>query len=840
MGRAVHPHIITDDSALGGSVIERSLRFNDDDSPWLERAVTQTSNRRTFTISAWIKRSSFGFFNIFGQTDTSGSNMFYMTFDSSHQLYIIDYAYPTNNYHFITNRKFRDTSAWYHIVLAVDTTQATNTNRSKLYVNGVQETSFSTANYPSQNLDTWVNHTTYPVRIGRFGWGHTTYFDGYMTEYNFIDGQQLDPTHFGYTESQTELWRPKRYEGTYGTNGFHLEFKDNSSTTTLGKDTSGDGNDFTANNFSVSAGAGNDSVEDTPTNNWCVWNQLSDVSDITLSEGNLKAVSGADSWPAIFGTHGVSSGKWYYEAIGADNTRWGLGWSIEDFKSGTSNTFSVGHFAYSQDPLTLYQDGSGVAINGTPTFTTGNVLQIAIDIDNGKTWFGINNTWVNASNGSAGNPAAGTNHTITFSEKGQKHYPKMINNLGNVSVNFGQQGFTYTPPDGFQALSSANLPIHSPSVLRPQRHFGTLLYTATGNAMSVTGLEFKPDLIWQKRRDSTGGSHFHYLFDSVRGGRKGLQSNTTGAEFTGPDPNMTFTNNGFDMIASTGGQANASGGTYVAWCWKAGGSSSTFNIDGTGYANATAAGLDGGTANPTGASVNTKAGFSIISYTATNNQNVSYSHGLNQAPEIIITKDRDNTRDWGVYYSVVGTNTNWAQLNSSNAQGSNNSGITPVGGFSGSYMTLHQDYFAPSYNAFANGGNDGNDKMIAYMWHSVPGYSKFGSYTGNGNADGTYVHLGFRPVFLITKNASNAYDWMMFDVKRSPFNDINDYLFPNSSSSEGTGSTTINVDFLSNGFKWRGSSSGNNYINKSGDTFIYMAFAEQPGITPYDTQTNAR
>jgi len=179
-------------------------------------------------------------------------------------------------------------------------------------------------------------------------------------------------------------------------------------------------------------------------------------------------------------------------------------------------------------------------------------------------------------------------------------------------------------------------------------------------------------------------------------------------------------------------------------------------------------------------------------------------------------------------------------LNSSNAQGSNNSGITPVGGFSGSYMTLHQDYFAPSYNAFANGGNDGNDKMIAYMWHSVPGYSKFGSYTGNGNADGTYVHLGFRPVFLITKNASNAYDWMMFDVKRSPFNDINDYLFPNSSSSEGTGSTTINVDFLSNGFKWRGSSSGNNYINKSGDTFIYMAFAEQPGITPYDTQTNAR
>ena len=146
----------------------------------------------------------------------------------------------------------------------------------------------------------------------------------------------------------------------------------------------------------MSAGIGDDSMIDTPTNNWCVWNQVSDVSDITLSEGNLKAVSGADSWPAIFGTHGASSGKWYYEAVGADNTRWGLGWSTEDFKTGTSNTFSVGHFAYSQDPLTFYQDGSNVAINGTPAFTTGNVLQIAIDIDAGKTWFGINNTWVNA------------------------------------------------------------------------------------------------------------------------------------------------------------------------------------------------------------------------------------------------------------------------------------------------------------------------------------------------------------------------------------------------------------------------------------------------------------
>ena len=198
-------------SGASGYEVERSLRFNDDDSPWLERTVTQTSNRRTFTISAWVKRSKLGIFPaIFGQTDTSGSYMFYMVFDTNDQIYIIDYDYPSNNYHFITNRRFRDLSAWYHIVLAVDTTQATNTNRSKLYVNGVQETSFGTANYPAQNLQTFVNHTTYPVRIGRHGWGHTQYMDGYMAEYNFIDGLQLTPSSFGETDAITGQWNPKK------------------------------------------------------------------------------------------------------------------------------------------------------------------------------------------------------------------------------------------------------------------------------------------------------------------------------------------------------------------------------------------------------------------------------------------------------------------------------------------------------------------------------------------------------------------------------------------------------------------------------------------------------
>ena len=494
-------HTITPDSALGGTQIQRSLRIfqgtsNVSSGSFYYRTFAN-GNKRTFTISVWFKKcglvgnigdDSYTIISCGGGGTGSYAGRFGFDSYSSDQLqFVINNPAPTNHARARSTRRFRD-NAWYHAVLAYDSTQATETDRMKMYINGELET-FDSPTYPSQNYEGYFNNNVVHRVGATSSWSTGAdlgQFNGYLAEFHFIDGTTYDASYFGFTEQQTGIWRPKIVTGlSYGTNGFYLDFKDNTSTTTLGLDKGGQSNNFTPHDVSVSAGIDNDSMIDTPTNNWCVWNQLSDVGDISLSEGNLKAVSGADSWPAIFGTHGASSGKWYYEAIGADNTRWGLGWSIEDFKAGTSNTFSVGHFAYSQDPLTFYQDGSNVAINGTPAFTTGNVLQIAIDIDAGKTWFGINNTWVNASNGSAGDPAAGTNPTITFSEKGQKHYPKMINNLGNVSVNFGQQGFTYTPPDGFQALNSKNgavLDLHvSSESLVPRQSLSEIRQTALNN-----------------------------------------------------------------------------------------------------------------------------------------------------------------------------------------------------------------------------------------------------------------------------------------------------------------------------------------------------------------------
>ena len=548
--------------------VERSLRFNDNDSPWLERAVTQTSNRRTFTISAWVKRSKLGNFPaIFGQTDTSGSYMFYMVFDTSDQLYILDYDYPSNNYHFITNRQFRDVSAWYHIVLAVDTTQATNTNRSKLYVNGVQETSFSTGNYPAQNLQTFVNHTTYPVRIGRLGWGHTHYMGGYMAEYNFIDGLQLTPSSFGETNEKTGQWVPKKYVGSYGTNGFYINFSDNSGTsaTTLGKDLSGNGNNLTPNNFSVSAGEGNDSVSDSPTNNFCTLNPL-DSSGNSPSNGNLQGgTAGTSGWRHTRSTIALpSTGKWYWEfkvpdasADGSNGYIMGLAYSNLGLTQDI-NSDSTGLYGRQTDSKYNNSSSSPVTNSAFTSISNNDILQFAYDADGQKLYTGKNNTWEESAN-----PSAGSNPNWTSVASGG--FP-MVGSYGSsryVFLNCGQQGFTYTPPTGFKALNSANLP--DPTILLPNKHFDTDTYTGTGSTNNRTSLQFDTDWVWIKRRN---GTNDHNLTDTVRGATKYLVSNTGQAESTDSTYVSGFLTNGYQV--GTNNAVNLSGASYVAWNWNAG------------------------------------------------------------------------------------------------------------------------------------------------------------------------------------------------------------------------------------------------------------------------------
>ena len=816
---------ITPDSALGGWQMKRSLRWEGTTGgtyAYLYRTGSSPTGGGKYSYSSWIKRV-----DISGQTCLWGAGGGSQTNTHAEGIYITGsnqialiyrgavgsgsvgwYAYSKN--------LIRDYGSWYHIMLTYDNNQSGIANKIKYYFNGVEVPYYSGVGSPG-DLE-FVNKSGVAQYIGRMDQGAGPgYARVYQAETHVADGYIWTPSDFGYTDAHTGQWRPKTPEDisvNYGNNGFYLDYADNTSTSTIGIDRSGNGNNWTASGFNVGSGIDNDSVEDTPTNNWCVWNLLTDVSDITLSEGNLKAVSGTDSWPAIFGTHGASSGKWYYEAVGADNTRWGLGWSTEDFKYGTSNTFSEGHFAYSQDPLTFYQGGSNSAINGTPAFTTGNVLQIAIDIDAGKTWFGINNTWVNASNGSAGDPAAGTNPTITFSEKGQKHYPKMINNLGNVSVNFGQQGFPYTPPAGFQALNSKNLAtVNAAGVVNPKRHFAVINYSGNSSTNKITGLEFKPDCVWTKVTNATGQ---YSIFDSVRGVTKRLGNGANGfgtnVETTVAASLQSFDENGFTFGAEAG---NNNGENYTAWCWKGGGTAVS-NSDGT---------------ITSSVSVNKDAGFSVVGYTGNETDNATVGHGLGKSPDVVIIKDRVSNsagNNWYVYHSAL-TSGHYVKLN----QTSNSAAVSGTSNGGVGSVTSTTFNFIQGTSGNNKNVNESGDTFIAYCWTAIPGYSKFGSYVGNGDNGGTFVNFGFKPAFVILKRLASE-SWIFADIKRTTneLQPIDYYLLSTSNAAQSTG---IIYDFVSNGIKFRSNSQ-----NELGSTYIYMAWAEEPSGTGFGLDANCR
>jgi len=342
---------------------------------------------------------------------------------------------------------------------------------------------------------------------------------------------------------------------------------------------------------------------------------------------------------------------------------------------------------------------------------------------------------------------------------------------------------------------------------KPSDFFNTKLTTGTGNSQAVTGLGFQPDWIWGKRRDDTGNNS---LFDSVRGITKGLESNGQGAEFTSSDYYTAFGNDGFTIAAGSGGAGNGNGQTAVQWCWKAGGSASS-NSNGS---------------ITSSVSANTDAGFSIVSYTGNGSDNATIGHGLGSSINFVIVKRRNSTSNWLVQGSKVGTGYGqYLELNATSAVTSASDNIKSV---SSSLLTL-------GTNGSCNGSSD---TYIAYCFSEVSNYSKMGSYTGNGNADGTFIYTGFKPAFLLVKRSSQANnDWNLHDNKSPGFNVNNSYLAPNSAAAEVTGNTSQIFDLLSNGFKCRGAGTGS---NASGSTYIYMAFAENPFVASNFVPTTAR
>ena len=959
--------------------VERSLRFDDDQSSptRLTRTVQSGGNLKKFTISFWVKRSQLGNSNYSNSSGNSGQQIIHtvgagnrgvIKFTSADKIQFTqgsDSGGSAGN--ISTNAVFRDVSAWYHICVVADYANSTTADRAKIFVNGVRQDVTTTTNFADANGKLNTNQI-HELGFAEYGSGYTgsswwyNFFCGYMAEFYFIDGQAYDPSYFTETNVTTGQLVPKEYTGSFGTTGWYLNFSDNSGTTatTLGKDSSGNSNNWTPNGFSVSAGAGNDSVPDSPTNNFCTFNGLkvNASNPIVFSNGALQhnGVSG-DNHLRSSSTMQVNSGKWYVEfkfisGYEATNSTVSFGLTTDAANNRQSNVDAFWYqntddfvaIAYRNNgALQVFLEASSQStLSGMPTFVNGDVMGLAVDLDNDKLFVSKNGTFFSNGTGTQ-DPAAGSNPVYSggflTSRKADGFYFSVDGYSAQVvTADFGQHGYAYTPPTGFKAVNSENLP--DPTINFPDKHFDTVLYTGDGNATGsqTNVLEFQPDWLWTKPRNA---AYVHLFYDSVRGAGSlkalnlgGGTSPGTGGEGAAVDNSVygflnSFDANGFSYTKGSFSTTyfNQSGINYVVWNWNAGdtdsktyvvkvhnfsgnnryifddfqteavtltlaeGGTYIFNMDDASNAshpfmigttandNTTAFGsgivykLDGvvktfaeyhagfysattrrleftipastnnlfyfcyshsgmggqvitnstlGSSNFDGsiqsvAKVNASAGFSIVLYTGNGTAGATIGHGLGVTPQTFIVKKRsDSGTNWRVYHHRLNGGSSPEDYNLILNQSS---------------VELDRDDFndtAPTSTSFTLGThtstNNNGHTYVAYCFSEVAGYSKFGSYTGNGSTNGTFVFTGFRPAVIILKRTNTAASWVIHDDKRAGYNGDNDYLHPDLVQAESDGSTGT-LDILSNGFKLRMTAGTH---NGSGDTFIYLAFAESP------------
>lgn len=914
-------------SASSDYLLTNSLRFRHEASAYLNRTPSSASNRKTYTYSAWVKKN--GYYTtpsiLFNGRNGTSTPYTILYWDDS-KLKITDNTITT----LVSSPTYRDTSSWYHIVWAVDTTQSTSSDRIKVYVNGEQIT-FESGTYPAQNYDTTIN-STYSHRIGE---NSGQYLNSYIAELNFVDGQALTPSDFGqYNENN--VWSPKKYTGTYGTNGFYLPFTgDITPTATAGfggvaenvladdyaylisntstgsgfdlikydfgesinmidynvqdlkwtggtstfriytsdddsswteraslsvsssfqnytgnlgvtaryvkiratnfgtngqahlnyfnvdvdssifSDNSGNTNHWTPNNIDVLT----DWTTDVPTltsedsANYPILNQnLRYFTYLGFQSGSLEAVSSANNiWQSIAATMAVpTSGKYYWEVkvtrLSTDTNCYIMTGIMPTYYGTLEGKSYAGHatlpngWSYYLNNGYIYNNGANTGPYGT-SCDIGDTIGVAIDTDNGKLWFSVNGTWQNSgdpTNGSDTNDA--TSFTSSSFESGQDYYPIVsVYNIAQASMNFGQQPFKYTPPTGYKKLNTFNLP--DSSITDGSDYFAPVTYTGNGTSQDIT-MDFSPDLVWIKERSSTSS---HRLYDTIRDVNNYLQSSSTDAEGTNAGNGLTvFNSDGFSVGSNTA--VNQSGISHISWSWRGSDSTAVSNTDGTITSTVSA--------NPT-------SGFSVVTWTGTGTSGQSVGHGLNQFPEMVIVKKRNKAENWYVaseptygrnyaYHAHLNTNGAWEGNNDPYYLGGQTSSTTAINLADGTSN---------------NGGNENGINYVAYCWHSVDGYSKIGSYTGDGSADGPFIYTGFRPAFILWKLTSSTSSWAIWDATRATDNPINTLLFPDASNAESSGSSAYDVDFLSNGFKWRTS---NSQINGSGSTYLYMAFAENP------------
>lgn len=756
--------------------IGHSLRFRASASAYLSRVDANNSTSQKVTFSHWLKRGDVQ--NAYRALHTvvyDINNRYLCLLDTSGGVVVRGIAGGATTYYKISGALQRDPTGHTHILVAYDSTLAVAEDRIKLFVNGVRTTSFPTTNSnPAQNSVIWQSNTLWVHRIGQ---DHLSgyYLDGYLSRIAFVDGQALTPSSFGYFNSEINEWVSKTQSEVKavvdagGANSFMLDFDNGTSLTTLGYDKSSKGNNWTLNNFSLTAGPTYDWMLDVPGNSYCVLNPLSvqavSAGTGTVSNANLTmAATGTSNGTGIatYSSLAALTGLYYAECTVTATS--GASYSLVGVETLSRANWCKVMFCANTNSA-IINTAAGNVQTGLGFVATGDVISVTVDCS-GMCTFRNNNTVI------------GIPQTFTV-DSGVRFFsgPRVGGagaNLANFSWNFGQRPFAYTPPTGFKALCQANMPEVPVAIRNPTSQFQVKL--DTGANIKSTAESVFPSNFFEWIKDRANANN-HQLIDTVRGASAVLQSNTTAAETTYSAPS----------------------GSSVGWVWKAGGAPVTNNAGSI----------------QSQVSANVDAGFSIVSFALQATGSKTVGHGLSKAPELLFFKSRTGAYNWFVYNAAVGA-TGYLLLNATAAAAIdstvwNNTAPTT------SVFTVGSGFTSANYGT----------NQIAYCFHSVEGFSKIGSYTGNGSADGPFVHCGFKPRFVLIKRVdTSGYSWILIDTARDPVNDGNNQLLhADASGAESTG-TSRYIDFVSTGFKPKGSEAG---INASGATYIFYAIAETSG-----------
>ena len=738
-----------------------------------------------------------------------------------------------------------DAGRWHHVAVN------RNSGTLELFLDGARVGSAVTSHTRSYGNDNF--------RIGQAQENGSNGFDGYLSNVRMVVGSAVYSSGSSITVPTSPLTAVTNTQLlALTTTTLTADASSNSVTGTLhgsgyfatdglspfpngafNEDAGSNGIDFAAKNvFDY------DVVPDSPTNNFATMNPLFVGTSVTYARGNLKlgpfGSLNSSTYAAISTFDIPKDKKIYIEVECTDDlgNSWTAGFvtktSLENGPGGTNIGSSGSILVYNRQ---VYVNGSETDYGGSyglgglgasvTRLAAGDILGCMIDGATGKVWFSRNGTYFMSpstdNSGTTGDPAGG-NHEIGTITGGTTDDVFFVvcgsTTTDDLFINFGQDSqnvatasadgegigtFEYAPPTGYVALCASNLttPAIGPTESsQADDHFDTKLYTGTGSTLNITGVNFQPDWIWVKRRsDVQEGS----MTDVVRGTNAQQRPAAPNVGTTFTNAVTSFNSDGFTLGADTGPGTqsyNYYTDNHVAWLWKAGGSASTISV------NSVSSGVPSIAAS---VSANTTSGFSIVGYTGTGSAG-TIGHGLSNAPEYIIVKNRDDgSKNWNVYATALGNN--YLELNETTST------------FSGS---TYFNNTAPTANVFSVGSagstNESGDDFIAYCFHSVEGYSKIGTYVGNSDSDGSFVFTGFRPAWLMVKRSSGSGGWHMFDNKRSTFNEIDVRLEADNAEAENT-SGPPHMDFLSNGFKMRTTFDN---MNASGDTYIYLAFAEDP------------